>query len=190
MDDFEGSYVPQSPDLSGLNDFDDTQPTFSTSFYNPPQPQYQHPHPFQPQTSIPTHNPYSFNQPPPQPFHQYSVAPRPSNGRPRAVMDDAEFIPEPTSAKSAAAARKPKKPKAVEEVMDEEVCEKPAPGAEEGIEVKTKFPVARIKRIMQADEDVGKVAQVTPTAVCEDTLCRFPLLPYSSFNEKPPDPIG
>lgn len=42
-----------------------------------------------------------------------------------------------------------------------------APGVEEGIEVKTKFPVARIKRIMQADEDVGKVAQVTPTAVCE-----------------------
>jgi hypothetical protein len=35
-----------------------------------------------------------------------------------------------------------------------------------GIEVKTKFPVARIKRIMQADEDVGKVAQVTPIAVC------------------------
>lgn len=34
------------------------------------------------------------------------------------------------------------------------------------IEVKTKFPVARIKRIMQADEDVGKVAQVTPIAVC------------------------
>lgn len=42
-----------------------------------------------------------------------------------------------------------------------------APGAAEGIEVKTKFPVARIKRIMQADEDVGKVAKVTPVAVCE-----------------------
>lgn len=39
-----------------------------------------------------------------------------------------------------------------------------------GIEVKTKFPVARIKRIMQADEDVGKVAQATPTAVCESNL--------------------
>ena len=35
------------------------------------------------------------------------------------------------------------------------------------VEVKTKFPVARIKRIMQADEDVGKVAQVTPIAVCK-----------------------
>ena len=49
-------------------------------------------------------------------------------------------------------------------------CEKPAPGVQEGIEVKTKFPVARIKRIMQADEDVGKVAQTTPTAVCKLAL--------------------
>jgi histone H3/H4 len=40
-----------------------------------------------------------------------------------------------------------------------------APGSSYGIEVRTKFPVARIKRIMQADEDVGKVAQATPTAV-------------------------
>jgi hypothetical protein len=43
-------------------------------------------------------------------------------------------------------------------------------------EVKTKFPVARIKRIMQADEEVGKVAQVTPVAVC--TFCfALPFLP-------------
>ncbi|KAK5157180.1 hypothetical protein LTR04_005500 [Oleoguttula sp. CCFEE 6159] len=40
-----------------------------------------------------------------------------------------------------------------------------ADAATAGIEVKTKFPVARIKRIMQADEDVGKVAQVTPVVV-------------------------
>jgi len=38
-------------------------------------------------------------------------------------------------------------------------------GPSQGIEIKTKFPVARIKRIMQADEEVGKVAQVTPVAV-------------------------
>jgi hypothetical protein len=42
----------------------------------------------------------------------------------------------------------------------------PPPNPVVSIEVKTKFPVARIKRIMQADEDVGKVAQVTPIAVC------------------------
>lgn len=34
-----------------------------------------------------------------------------------------------------------------------------------GIQVHTSFPVARIKRIMQADEDVGKVALATPPAV-------------------------
>ena len=39
-----------------------------------------------------------------------------------------------------------------------------------GVDVRTKFPVARIKRIMQADEDVGKVAQATPTAVCKSFL--------------------
>jgi hypothetical protein len=32
--------------------------------------------------------------------------------------------------------------------------------------IKNHFPVARIKRIMQADDDVGKVAQVTPVVVC------------------------
>ncbi|KOS15368.1 dna polymerase epsilon subunit dpb3 [Malassezia pachydermatis] len=29
----------------------------------------------------------------------------------------------------------------------------------------SKFPIARIKRIMQADEDVGKVAQATPVVI-------------------------
>ena len=40
-----------------------------------------------------------------------------------------------------------------------------SPGAIEAAPVKTKFPTARIKRIMQADEEVGKVAQQTPIAV-------------------------
>ena len=34
-----------------------------------------------------------------------------------------------------------------------------------GVTLRTSFPVARIKRIMQADEEVGKVAQVTPHVV-------------------------
>ena len=49
----------------------------------------------------------------------------------------------------------------------------PGPGPSQGIEIKTKFPVARIKRIMQADEDVGKVAQVTPVAVCKYSLTSY-----------------
>ena len=86
----------------------------------------------------------------------------PTNGKAKArtKVEEVGFAPEvPTKAKGAG--RKSKKQK-----VEEDICEKPAPGVEEGIEVKTKFPVARIKRIMQADEDVGKVAQVTPTAVC------------------------
>ena len=79
----------------------------------------------------------------------------------RAKSEEEELTPEaPVKAKGPG--RKSKKQK-----VEEEICQKPAPGVEEGIEVKTKFPVARIKRIMQADEDVGKVAQVTPTAVCK-----------------------
>ncbi|KAI9897253.1 hypothetical protein N3K66_008275 [Trichothecium roseum] len=41
----------------------------------------------------------------------------------------------------------------------------PEPVPFEPSPVKTKFPTARIKRIMQADEEVGKVAQQTPIAV-------------------------
>jgi hypothetical protein len=55
---------------------------------------------------------------------------------------------------------------AMELEIHQEIQEMPPAPPSAGIEVKTKFPVARIKRIMQADEDVGKVAQVTPIAVC------------------------
>lgn len=85
----------------------------------------------------------------------------PRNGRGKQNVDDEEWDP---SANVAGALSNGKKQKINVD------CDKPAPGVEEGIEVKTKFPVARIKRIMQADEDVGKVAQVTPTAVCKWTL--------------------
>ncbi|KAL2811016.1 putative CBF/NF-Y family transcription factor, partial [Aspergillus granulosus] len=56
-------------------------------------------------------------------------------------------------------------PKYMEPVLPDEPPELPRPSLAAGVEVRTKFPVARIKRIMQADEDVGKVAQVTPIAV-------------------------
>lgn len=53
-------------------------------------------------------------------------------------------------------------------VMPTAAAPRPLPeNVELSIDVKTKFPVARIKRIMQADEDVGKVAQATPTAVAK-----------------------
>ena len=90
------------------------------------------------------------------------MAPTNGKSKPRAKIEEDEFIPDAPPLKAKGPGRKPKKQK-----VEEEICEKPAPGTVEGIEVKTKFPVARIKRIMQADEDVGKVAQVTPTAVCK-----------------------
>ena len=96
----------------------------------------------------------------------------PTNGKlkSRVKSEEDEFTTEvPTKARGPG--RKSKKQK-----VEEDICEKPAPGVEEGIEVKTKFPVARIKRIMQADEDVGKVAQVTPTAVCK-FACSLPTPP-------------
>ncbi|KAK9473473.1 DNA polymerase epsilon subunit C [Dipodascopsis tothii] len=34
-------------------------------------------------------------------------------------------------------------------------------------QIKTRFPVARIKKIMQADDDIGKVAQATPIVVAK-----------------------
>ncbi|KAI0065214.1 hypothetical protein BV25DRAFT_1799128 [Artomyces pyxidatus] len=34
----------------------------------------------------------------------------------------------------------------------------------------TKFPVARIKKIMQKDEEVGKVAQATPIVICTSAI--------------------
>ena len=96
------------------------------------------------------------------------------NGKMKAqAHGDDDYVPESATGKGGGGAgRKSKKMKA-----EEEYCAKPAPGVEEGIEVKTKFPVARIKRIMQADEDVGKVAQVTPTAVCKSPSPRPSYLP-------------
>ena len=164
MDDFEGSYAPQSPDLSGFHTFDDPNP-FATSYYPPQQTSYQPQYLQQPLN----HDPFMFDQTPlqhqqhpfPNPYQQPIMPPMNGKSKSRAKSEEDDFTPGvPTKAKGPG--RKPKKQK-----VEEEICEKPAPGVEEGIEVKTKFPVARIKRIMQADEDVGKVAQVTPTAVCK-----------------------
>ena len=164
MDDELGTYAPQSPDLSEYQSYEQPDAFSSSNTYYPPQHQHQ---PFTPPYQTIDHDPYaSF----PQPSYLQQQQPFPTmlsestNGKSRAKTGDPlndEFIPEPASAKPGSG-RKSKKMK-----VEEEVCAKPAPGVEEGIEVKTKFPVARIKRIMQADEDVGKVAQVTPTAVCK-----------------------
>lgn len=161
MDDEFGTYAPQSPDLSGFQTYNEPDPFSShqTAYYPPQHPQYDTSHYQQP----PNHDPFQFTSPQPSHYQQSTVMP-PANGKGRAKVDplDDDFAPEPSTTAKASGGRRSKKMK-----TEAEVCAKPAPGVEEGIEVKTKFPVARIKRIMQADEDVGKVAQVTPTAVCE-----------------------
>lgn len=56
-----------------------------------------------------------------------------------------------------------------------------------GVVLKTSFPVARIKRIMQADEDIGKVAQVTPHVVSRALeLFMIKLITASSEQAKGP----
>jgi Dr1-associated corepressor len=88
-----------------------------------------------------------------------------------------DFAPHDDDAMAPGARKKAKtEVKSEDEYIDNGGVAVDAPGGAVGggTEVKTKFPVARIKRIMQSDEDVGKVAQVTPVAVCKSS-------PYFQF---------
>lgn len=80
---------------------------------------------------------------------------------------DEDYAPDTQSTRMTKRARK-------NEVSESSIpVQPPGPGPSQGIEVKTKFPVARIKRIMQADEDVGKLAMAAPIAVCKSSLVFF-----------------
>ena len=103
--------------------------------------------------------PSSFSQPKPN-------FPRPQDTMPRrrkGSEEEEDYAPELSVPSTRGRGRKRKSDNA----MDAGTTMPTGADPSQGIEVKTKFPVARIKRIMQADEDVGKVAQATPTAVCE-----------------------
>ncbi|KAI4126225.1 MAG: hypothetical protein LQ338_003849 [Usnochroma carphineum] len=154
MDEPDEEYAPQSPDLSAYHSSSYEPHQQQNSYY--PQQSYNQPAYNAPQNF--TKDAYSYSnsaqqtnltQQPGMPRNGY-------NSKPQQLReDDVEWTP---ASKGNAKGKNPQ-PK-----IDDD-CDKPAPGVEEGIKVATKFPVARIKRIMQADEDVGKVAQVTPTAV-------------------------
>ncbi|MCJ1395518.1 hypothetical protein MMC18_008404 [Xylographa bjoerkii] len=154
------TYAPQSPDLSGYHSTHIPAPSPPYKYSPLYQPQTNHQPQPQQQNSYqpPTHtSPLSTYQARYSSHSPANFTPNTMPRRPRADTEvDDEWAPGPSAPLSG---RKAKKAKV------EEDFGKSAPGADEGIEVKTKFPVARIKRIMQADEDVGKVAQVTPTAV-------------------------
>ncbi|KAL2219694.1 putative histone-like transcription factor (CBF/NF-Y) [Thermoascus aurantiacus ATCC 26904] len=152
MTDQDSSYRPRSPDLSSLppvaspytpSPYPLTSPLAHRASYDASpffSPQYQQ------QQYVP-----------PPSFAPYSSPAAPSPGDMARRSTRVSRAAETVAAEPPVVQSKPEDPSPVTEAP------RPRPGA--GIEVKTKFPVARIKRIMQADEDVGKVAQVTPIAV-------------------------
>lgn len=150
MTDQDTSYRPQSPDFSSFQS--PFPPSVESSSY--------------PLTTPLAHR-ASYDA---SPFFtaQYNRASAPSGASQRYIppFTDPNFDPD-MARRSSRLAHVPDAPFAPEpEDMEPAVDEPVNPSPAAGVEVKTKFPVARIKRIMQADEDVGKVAQVTPIAVC------------------------
>jgi Dr1-associated corepressor len=128
---------------------------------------------FAPFSQSPSSITQSVVQPPPLPRVPTKSLSQPPPGFPDAIgemprkriSDDEQddmYMPQGSTAAGGRAAKKRRPDNATQTTPGRSGL-----GPSLGIEVKTKFPVARIKRIMQADEDVGKVAQATPTAVCE-----------------------
>lgn len=166
MTDPDSSYRPRSPDFSSF------QPAYSA----PVNTAYQPPAPYPLASPIAQRASYDAS-----PFFspQYQQRPPVVNSRipqqyvpPSAPYDANSDMSRRTTRSSTAAQQQAQQgQQAVFETRippapPAQPVEPPKPKPWDGIEVKTKFPVARIKRIMQADEDVGKVAQVTPVAVC------------------------
>lgn len=142
----DSNWAPKSPDLSSYHAEQDV----------PLHPQHQgyrgsvsHIDPYiAPSTSNP-----AFQQYPPQPIQPAHM---PRGVHKQESMQDADYTPDA--------------PEPIDAAPDtEDNGTGPGstlpPGAE-NIVIRNHFPVARIKRIMQADDDVGKVAQVTPVVVC------------------------
>ena len=184
MTDQDNSYRPQSPDLSSFqSSFPPPSNAPSYPFASPLAhrasydaspffaPQYHQQRPASQQYIPPFPNP-GFDHDPDMARRSSRIA-RAVEAEPESEPKYAEEPSEPEASEEAAEPDEPEPEPKLEPELEEPVPEpKARPG--EGIEVKTKFPVARIKRIMQADEDVGKVAQVTPIAVCT-FFTHFPL---------------
>ncbi|KAI0013733.1 hypothetical protein F4779DRAFT_350436 [Xylariaceae sp. FL0662B] len=107
--------------------------------------------PYNPQLSSASPQPYYSSYPDATSSTSYQhILAQPSQF-PTAQLHTAPGHPASTDPYSAMPPRK-----AAQAAKQSEIAESP---------VRTKFPTARIKRIMQADEEVGKVAQQTPIAV-------------------------
>lgn len=169
------SYRPQSPDLSGLG---------APSHQGGLEPQQRS---YYSSTSGFGGSNYSAGIPPtsqpiPQPQYGYDYSNYDTIMAPRRGIktEDDDYMPDASARRSARNAQ-PQQPYAAamaangssfpynqqfgepEPMVKDEDEELPDPTL--GVALKTSFPVARIKRIMQADEDIGKVAQVTPHVV-------------------------
>ncbi|KAF2996012.1 hypothetical protein E8E13_001724 [Curvularia kusanoi] len=139
------SYAPQSPDLSSYHSAD-------TAPVHPQHQGYrgsvshavsQH----TPPLSSPSLQPGAKSAPPPYPSYAPYSAPTQN-------MQDADYTPDAFGA-----------PPQMPEIGNGSSGGSMLPPNVDDIVIKNHFPVARIKRIMQADDDVGKVAQVTPVVV-------------------------
>jgi hypothetical protein len=144
----DASYAPISPDLKGEYTADDEQVH--------PQHQGYRGSISHAAASPATSSPRAF-PPPAQLLKPPPAMPRGIKSEESMPDADAEYTPDAPPPKARGKKKEgngsPGAPNATTTTVD-------------GIEIKTHFPVARIKRIMQADDDVGKVAQVTPVVVC------------------------
>ncbi len=170
------SYAPKSPDFSSLfsSGPTDQPPPLDLGSSSPSQHLqapcfvYGSPASFSRGYSLPT-NSYQPPGLPQQNSFSQTLAGQPPYGQQPRLHDPAQLPastlfadPYPQSPQQLPAA----KPEA--NMPPRKAAKEPSPPEPPIIDssmVKTKFPTARIKRIMQADEEVGKVAQQTPIAV-------------------------
>ena len=159
----DATWAPQSPNLDHPNkdDLDDFVHPQHRGFRG----SISHSLPYSPPESSP---PPLLASPLPVAPPTTNLSPAPAQpaedawlGMPRGVrseesMQDADYMPETDVPQLATDKARGKA------VKREEGAGNPTPD----VNITVHFPVARIKRIMQADDDVGKVAQVTPVVVC------------------------
>ena len=185
---YNQTWAPQSPDIADLQDFGQQPPQLAAS-YDPGHAWTGQQQPLFDNQFLPSHQQFQQPQPYLQQPPQASFYPTPQYGeldpmpQTRAQNlykqeDDAEWTPQPSPAKQPAARGRGIKSERSDLGAASSTSHRQKMDTG-GVEVKTKFPTARIKRIMQADEDVGKVAQVTPIVVCEYCLSaavKYPVL--------------
>lgn len=167
----DATWAPQSPK------FDDAYKDDSDDFVHPQHRGFRgsvsHSLPYSPPSTIssptavpPTPFPLPVPVPVPvaPPLHAKlsppALIPMPRGLRRDESMQDADYLPESDAPSMPMPMSLPTEKTRGKAVKREE-------GAAADVNITVHFPVARIKRIMQADDDVGKVAQVTPVVVCK-----------------------